>query len=163
MEIRAMQNADWESVKKIYELGILTGNATFETSAPSFELWDASHLKFGRLVCVQDEIIVGWAALSAVSSRCVYGGVAEVSVYVHPEFKNKGVGKNLLIALISESEANDIWMLQSGIFEENEASIVLHLKCGFRQIGFRERIGKLNGAWKSTLLLERRSNVVGTE
>lgn len=163
MEIRTMRPPDWEAVKEIYEWGIATGNATFETSAPNFESWDALHLKFGRVVCLQDDKIVGWASLSAVSNRCVYGGVAEVSVYVHSDFKNKGAGQNLLNALIFESEANNIWTLQSGIFPENEVSVALHEKSGFRQIGLRERVGKLNGTWRDTLLLERRSNIIGIE
>lgn len=163
MEIRNMLSFDWEAVKEIYELGIATGNATFETSAPSYESWDAAHLKFGRLVCIIDEKIAGWTAISAVSSRCVYGGVAEVSIYVHPNFQKMGVGKSLLKVLISESEKNNIWTLQAGIFPENESSIALHQKLGFRIIGFRERVGKLHGVWRNTMQLERRSNAVGID
>ena len=158
-----MQPEDWQRVKQIYELGIATGNATFETSAPSYESWDSAHLNFGRLVCTINEKIVGWTAISAVSSRCVYGGVAEVSIYVDENFRGKGVGKNLLSTLISDSEAKGIWTLQAGIFQENESSIALHQKLGFRIIGFRERVGKLHGVWRNTILLERRSEEVGID
>lgn len=163
MVIRIMQPEDWQSIKHIYESGIATGNATFETSAPSYESWDAAHLKFGRLVCTINEKIAGWAALSAVSSRCVYGGVAEVSVYIDENFRGMGIGKKLLSALISDSETNGIWTLQAGIFQENESSTALHQKLGFRIIGFRDRVGKLKGVWRNTILLERRSEKVGID
>jgi L-amino acid N-acyltransferase YncA len=152
----------YAAVKEIYELGITTGNATFETSAPAWEIWDKSHLATSRLVAMdENEKIVGWAALTAVSGRCTYAGVAEVSVYVHLDARGKGVGKKLLEELIRESEKENLWTLQAGIFPENTASIKLHEQCGFRQIGYREKIGKMKNVWRDTLLLERRSKVVG--
>jgi len=161
--IEPMQAADWPRVREIYLDGIATGHATFETDAPSWERWDAAHLPFARLVGRQAENILGWAALSPVSQRCVYGGVAEVSVYVSSESRGAGVGGALLRELIEESERNGIWTLQAGIFPENSASIALHLACGFREVGRRERIGKLNGIWRDTILLERRSKTIGTD
>jgi phosphinothricin acetyltransferase len=161
IQVRTMITEDWLSVKSIYENGIKTGIATFETAAPSWEQWNDSHLKIGRLVAVVDNKIAGWIALSPVSSRCVYGGVAEISVYVHEDYRKKGIGKKLLKDAISESEQNDIWTLQAGVFRENIGSIELHKKIGFRVIGFRERIGKIKGAWKDNVILERRSEVVG--
>jgi len=160
--IEPMRSADWPRVREIYLDGIATGHATFEIDAPSWERWDAAHLPFARLVARQDEI-VGWAALSLVSQRCVYGGVAEVSVYVSSASRGAGLGRALLRALIGESERNNIWTLQAGIFPENSASITLHLSCGFREVGRRERIGKLNGVWRDTILLERRSKTIGTD
>jgi phosphinothricin acetyltransferase len=161
--IGQMLPADWEQVREIYREGIATGHATFETEAPSWEAWDAAHLKFARLVARDGKGIVGWAALSPVSQRCVYGGVAEVSVYVSTARRQSGVGGKLLAALISASEENGIWTLQAGMFPENTASRALHEKLGFREVGRRERIGKLNGAWRDTILLERRSRTVGIE
>ncbi len=152
---------DWRQVSSIYLEGIATGDATFETDAPSWERWDACHLQNARLVARNGDDVLGWAALSSVSSRCVYGGVAEVSVYVGEKGRGKGVGRVLLERLIEESERNGIWTLQAGIFPENEASVKLHLRCGFREVGRRERIGKLNGVWRDTLLFERRSKSVG--
>ena len=160
--IDRMKADDWEQVRSIYLEGIATGHATFETTAPSWEKWDAGHLQIVRLVARDQSIVLGWAALSPVSSRCVYGGVAEVSVYVGKNGRGQGIGRALLESLIEESEQNGIWMLQAGVFPENMASINLHLRCGFREVGRRERIGKLNGVWRSTLLLERRSKSVGT-
>jgi phosphinothricin acetyltransferase len=159
--IEPMQPADWETVRAIYRAGIATGNATFETDAPDWVIWDEKHLKECRLVARQAEQILGWAALSPVSSRCVYAGVAEVSVYVGAAARGHGVGKALLQALVSESERAGLWTLQAGIFPENTASIVLHKACGFREVGYRERIGQMNGVWRDTVLLERRSAVVG--
>lgn len=152
---------NWQQVKSIYESGIATGMATFETKAPEWEQWNNSHLPFARLVAVENNKVIGWAALSPVSNRCVYGGVAEVSVYIAPEQRGKGVGKKLLQQLITESEANGIWTLQAGIFAENTASIKLHESVGFRLVGYREKIGQLGTEWKNTILMERRSRQVG--
>jgi L-amino acid N-acyltransferase YncA len=161
MEIIALQAGHWPDVKRIYEEGIATGHATFQTGAPSWEEWDGSHLPHTRLVAVDDRIVLGWAALTPVSGRCVYAGVAEVSVYVAAAARGKGVGKSLLNALVAESEKQGLWTLQAGIFPENKASIGLHEGNGFRIVGTRERIGKMNGAWRDTLLLERRSTLIG--
>ena len=156
-----MLTSDWSEVSKIYQEGIATGFATFETEAPSYETWNSTHMKACRLVAINDNIILGWAALSPVSSRCVYGGVGEVSVYVSSNSRGKGVGKFLIENLICESEAEGLWTIQSGIFPENEGSIELHKKMGFRYIGKRERVGKLKGEWKDNLLFERRSKTIG--
>ena len=161
--IKPMQQEHWEQVKQIYESGIATGIATFETTAPSFEKWDDGHLTFARLVAVEKNEVVGWTALSPVSNRCVYGGVAEVSVYVAETHKGKGIGKLLLQNLITESERNGIWTLQAGIFTDNVASVKLHKKVGFRVIGHREKIGKINNIWKDNYILERRSKIVGID
>lgn len=161
--IKSMLQGHWEQVKQIYESGIATGIATFETTAPSWEKWNDGHLTFARLVAVENNEVVGWAALSPVSSRCVYGGVAEVSVYVADTHKGKGIGKLLLQKLITESESNGIWTLQAGIFTDNAASVKLHEKVGFRVIGHRERIGKLKDNWKDNYILERRSKIVGID
>lgn len=157
MEIRILEASDWPSVKEIYEQGIATGNATFQTEAPSWQDWDKAHLESCRFVLETDNQIVGWAALSPVSSRCVYAGVAEVSVYVNPALSGKGYGSTLLGALIVESEKLGLWTLQSGIFPENTGSIKMHEKAGFREVGYREKIGKMNGIWRDTILLERRN------
>jgi len=159
--IRKMTVEDWPAVRTIFEEGIATGNATFETKAPSWEEWDAGHLKESRLVATDSEKIIGWAALSRVSGWCVYAGVAEVSVYVSTGERGRGIGKRLLQALIPESEQSGIWTLQAGIFPENEPSITLHRKCGFRQIGRREKLGQMDGQWRDVLLFERRSTVAG--
>lgn len=151
----------WASVREIYLAGIAGGNATFETEAPAWDDWDAKHLTFGRIVAVVEDSVKGWAALSPVSTRAAYRGVAENSVYIAPEAQGRGLGKLLLQALVLESEANGIWMLQTSIFPENVASIRLHLSCGFREVGRRERIAQLRGLWRSTVFMERRSNVVG--
>jgi phosphinothricin acetyltransferase len=154
--------AHWPAVESIYSQGIATGNATFETQSPSWETWNVGHLAHSRLVATDAaDQVLGWAALSAVSGRCVYGGVAEVSVYIADAARGQGVGRQLLAALIAESEKNGIWTLQAGIFPENTASIRLHESLGFRVLGRRERIGKLAGVWRDTVLLERRSAVVG--
>jgi len=163
LTIAPLQPADWAEVKKIYLEGIATGHATFETAAPSWEHWDAAHLPFARLVARQDDKLMAWAALSPVSQRCVYGGVAEVSVYVSASSRRSGVGRRLLQALIEESEQNGIWTLQAGMFPENTGSLALHQSCGFREVGRRQRIGKMNGIWRDTILLERRSTVVGAK
>lgn len=159
--LRFMKPSDWMAVKEIYESGIATGNATFQQSAPSWEEWNNSHLQHSRIVAIDNDKVVGWAALTSVSGRCVYAGVAEVSVYVSEKARGKGLGTQLLQRLIAESEANDIWTLQAGIFPENTASIKIHRGCGFRLLGTRERIGKLSGIWRDTVALERRSKVVG--
>ncbi|MCE1253309.1 MAG: N-acetyltransferase family protein [Anaerolineae bacterium] len=160
--ISPMQPADWESVCDIYLQGISGGNATFETGAPTWETWDHSHLKNCRFVARhKDESILGWAALSPVSSRCVYAGVAEVSVYVSTLAQRQGVGRALLSELIKASEENGIWTLQAGILAENQASIELHAGLGFRLVGKRERIGQLAGVWRDTVLMERRSPTIG--
>jgi phosphinothricin acetyltransferase len=159
--INEMQPADWPFVRAIYLEGIATGNATFETEAPSWEEWDASHLGFARLVARDEDKLLAWAALSPVSRRQVYSGVAEVSVYVAPNSRGKGVGRALLKQLITESERNGIWTLQASVFPENVATIALHRACGFREVGRRERISKLKGVWRDTILLERRSAAVG--
>jgi L-amino acid N-acyltransferase YncA len=157
VKLRDLTAADWPTVRRIYEEGLATGNATFETEAPPWERWDASHLAACRLVATEDETILGWAALSPVSDRCIYGGVAEVSVYVGESARGRGVGRALLDALITSSEDAGLWTLQSSLFPENQASLALHQHCGFRVVGQRERIGELHGVWRDTLLLERRS------
>lgn len=161
MQIREMSKTDWQAVATIYEDGIATGFATFETNVPTYDVWNEAHMKTCRLVCVMDEKVLGWAALSSVSSRCIYGGVAEVSVYVSEKSRGLGVGKLLMKHLIEQSETENIWTLQSGIFPENEGSVKVHEKMGFRFIGKRERVGKLDGVWKDNLLFERRSETVG--
>jgi L-amino acid N-acyltransferase YncA len=160
MEIRDLRSLDWPEVAVIYEDGIGTGNATFETGVPSWDDWDAAHTDL-RLVAQLDGRTAGWAALSAYSDRCCYSGVAEDSVYVASWAQGQGVGRGLLQELIARSEAAGIWTLQAGIFPENKASLRLHLGCGFRLIGARERIGELDGVWRDVLLLERRSGVTG--
>lgn len=159
--IRNLLPEDWESVRSIYLEGIETGIATFETEAPSWEAWDKSHMAILRFVFEKNKRVLGWVALSPVSSRCVYGGVGEISIYVGKEFRGQNVGMDLLECLISESEKEGIWSLQAGIFSINLASKKLHEKAGFRVIGYREKIGKLNGVWMDNLLLERRSKIVG--
>ena len=155
--IDQMRVSDWEQVRAIYLEGIRSGHSTFETEAPSWEKWDEGHLSIARLVMRDGETVLGWAALSPVSKRHVYRGVAEVTVYVSENAQGRGIGRALLEALIDESEKNGIWMLQASIFPENTASVQLHLRCGFREVGRRERIAMLNGVWRDTLLFERRS------
>ncbi len=157
MNIRPLLSTDWPQVEAIYEEGLATRMATFETSSPGWEKWDRSHLTTCRLVAYEDEKILGWAALSPVSDRCVYGGVAEVSVYIAENARGKGIGMALLSQLIEESEKQNFWTLQSSMFPENTASRELHEKAGFRTIGTREKIGKLDGTWRDTLMMERRS------
>jgi phosphinothricin acetyltransferase len=161
--IDAMQATDWQQVRAIYLEGIATGNATFETAAPEWNHWDTAHLGFARLVARRVDTIIGWAALSQVSGRSVYAGVAEVSVYVSQSARGKGVGYALLGRLVEESERNGIWTLQAGILPENQASIALHRRCGFREVGRREKIGKLHGVWRDVVILERRSQRVGVD
>ena len=163
MTITAMLPKHWPAVKAIYEDGLATGNASFQISAPSWEEWDAAHLKHSRIVATDGSTVLGWAALTPVSGRCVYAGVAEVSVYIDTAHRGKGIGKALLQALITESEKNGLWTLQAGIFPENTASIQLHEKCGFRLLATREKIGQHNSVWRDTILLERRSKQVGIQ
>ena len=152
----------WPAVRAIYEAGLATGNASFETQAPEWEAWDRAHLAHSRLVALDDAgTVLDWVALSPVSSRCVYGGVAEISIYIAAEARGQGVGRQLLQALIVDSEAHGIWTLQAGTFEENAASIGLHTRAEFRVIGHRERIGQHHGVWRNTVQMERRSPTVG--
>lgn len=161
--IDSMTRADWPQVAAIHREGIATGNATLETATPTWDAWDAAHLDSCRLVARDGERVLGWAALTPVSGRCVYAGVAEVSVYVAQVARRQGVGKALLIALVAASEEAGLWTLQAGILRENATSIALHERCGFRVVGVRERLGQLNGIWRDVVLMERRSAVVGTE
>jgi len=161
--IEEMSEKSWEAVRGIYNAGIATKNATFQSEAPEWEAWDQSHRKDCRLIALVNDQIAGWAALSNVSSRCVYAGVAEVSIYIDTAFRGMGIGDQLMKRLIKESERQGIWTLQSGIFPENEASIALHLKNGFRILGTREKIGKMDNRWRDTITLERRSKVVGID
>jgi phosphinothricin acetyltransferase len=151
-----MRDSDWEQVREIYLEGIRSGHSTFETEAPPWERWNETHLPFARLVMRAGERVNGWAALSPVSKRQVYRGVAELTVYVAESARGQGIGRALLEALIEESERNGIWTLQASIFPENLASIKLHRRCGFREVGRRERIAMLHGVWRDTLLFERR-------
>lgn len=161
MKIEPITPEIYPKVRTIYEEGIATGMATFETSTPNWEFWDGAHLSYGRIVAMEAGEILGWASLAPVSSRCVYGGVAEVSVYVSSTARGKGVGTLLLNELIRISEREGIWTLQSGIMPQNQASIALHHKCGFRTIGYREKVAKLKGVWTDNVLMERRSKMVG--
>jgi L-amino acid N-acyltransferase YncA len=161
ISILKMETDDWQQVSAIYAEGIQTGDATFEQTVPGWETWDNAHLKECRIVAKENGRVAGWAALTPVSGRCVYAGVAEVSVYVSAGARRKGLGLQLLQQLVEDSEANNIWTLQAGIFPENIASIKIHEACGFRIIGRRERIGRMNNTWRDTLLLERRSKITG--
>jgi phosphinothricin acetyltransferase len=158
--IRELVPTDWPAVAAIYAEGIATGDATFETDVPSWEVWDAAHTG-PRLVAEDEDDLVGWAATIAYSDRCCYAGVAEVSVYVAERARGRGVGRELLADLVERSERSGVWTLQAGIFPENEPSVRLHEACGFRVVGVRERLGELNGRWRDVLLLERRSKEVG--
>ena len=163
VHFETMQPMHWYEVKKIYEEGINTGHATFQLEAPAWESWDKNHLALPRLVAISNIRVAGWAALSPVSERCVYAGVAEVSIYIASAFRGTGLGKQLLRELVFESEKNNFWTLQAGIFPENLPSITIHERNGFRKVGVREKIGKLNGVWRDTLLFERRSNLIGVD
>ena len=163
IKLDQMTDKSWADVARIYESGIATKNATFQTEAPDWESWDKAHRKDCRLIAIINDKIVGWAALSPVSSRCVYAGVAEVSVYVDSDFRGMGIGDKLMDSLIKQSELNDIWTLQAGVFPENIASIRLHHKHGFRTIGIKERVGKMDKTWRDVAMLERRSSTVGID
>jgi L-amino acid N-acyltransferase YncA len=163
LEIRDLRPGDWPEVAGIYAAGIATRNATFETDVPSWEEWDARHLARPRLAALEAEGVAGWAALSPVSARACYAGVAEVSVYVAPDSQGRGVGRALLEELVARSEAEGLWTLQTSIFPENRASLALHLRCGFRVVGVRERIAQLDGVWRDTVLLERRAGAVPSQ
>ena len=161
MAVRAMTAQDASAVLAIYAEGIATGIATFETEAPAWPDWDASHLAACRFVAERDGRVVGWSALTPVSGRCVYRGVAEVSVYVAATERGRGMGRRLLAELVAGSERLGLWTLQAGIFETNAASLALHRACGFREVGRRERLGARDGVWHDVMLLERRSATVG--
>lgn len=161
VHIRSMAADDWPPVRAIFLEGIATGNATFETSPPDWQRWDGGHLPGCRLVALLEAEVVGWAALSPVSGRCVYSGVAEVSVYVAEFARARGVGRALIGALVDCSEREGIWTLQAGIFPENTASIEAHTRSGFRIVGVRERLGAMAGRWRDVVLMERRSAVAG--
>lgn len=158
--IEAMRPSDWDEVRSIYLEGISTGLATLETDPGTWEKWNAAHLECHRLVARGSSSVLGWAALSPTSLRPVYNGVAEVSVYVGSRFQCCGIGKALLDTLIASSEKGGIWTLQAMIIAENRSSISLHLRCGFRKVGLREKLGKLSGKWHDVVLLERRSRIV---
>lgn len=161
INFRPLIPEDWKPVAEIYRQGIETGNATFQTEVPDWEKWDSSHLKTCRVVACHESEIVGWAALTSVSSRCVYAGVAEVSVYISTNYQGQKIGRKLLAELITESEKEGIWTLQSGIFPENIPSLKIHRNLGFRKVGVRKKIGKMDGKWRDTVLLERRSKITG--
>jgi len=162
VRVERMVPADWPMVRAVYLEGIATGNATFETDASSWEAWDGAHSQEPRLVARDATgAILGFAALTPVSGRCIYAGVGDLSVYVTAAARGRGVGRALLQALVAESERAGIWTLQAGIFPENTASLALHRSCGFREVGRRERIGKMNGVWRDVMLLERRSETTG--
>jgi L-amino acid N-acyltransferase YncA len=167
--VDTMTEDHWSDVRAIYQAGIDTGHATFATAPPAtWAAWQQDHLKDLSLVVVRGTAVVGWASLAGVSGRCVYAGVAEVSVYIAPDARGRGVGRQLLAALIERSEANHLWTLQAGIFPENQASVALHRAAGFEPVGLRRRLGKMEygplaGRWRDVLLLERRSNCVGTD
>jgi L-amino acid N-acyltransferase YncA len=161
MELRPMRPEDWPAVRMIYEAGIATGNATFETSSPDWPAWDAAHLAGHRLVAGDDDgRVIGWVALAPVSDRCAYAGVAEDSIYVAPEAHGRGIGRALLAAVVASAEQSGIWTVQTGIFPENQPSVRLTEACGFRVVGVRERLGRLHGTWRDVLLLERRSPAI---
>jgi L-amino acid N-acyltransferase YncA len=161
MEIEPLAAGDWPAVRAIYEAGIATGNATFETAAPDWPAWDAGHLADHRLVARQDGRVLGWTALAPVSDRCAYAGVAEDSIYVAGDAQGRGIGRALLRAVLASAERGGIWTVQTGIFPENQASVRLHQACGFRVVGVRERLGQLHGRWRDVVLLERRSPAIG--
>ena len=156
-----MHPDEWQAVRIIYQEGIDTGQATFETAVPSWEEWDASKLSTGRLVAKMDGSIAGWVALNPVSQREVYAGIVEVSIYVAGAFRGQGVGMALLQAAVESSERAGYWMLQAVMFPENEASVTLHRACGFRLVGKREKVARHHGVWRDTVLMERRSQIVG--
>jgi phosphinothricin acetyltransferase len=158
---RDMTAGDWTSVAEIYKQGIENGNATFQQDIPTWDDWNEGHIKSCRIVAFIDNKIIGWGALTAVSRRPVYSGVAEVSVYISDKYRGQKIGTKLLERLIAESEKEKFWTLQAGIFSENIPSLKIHKELGFRKIGHREKIGKMNGIWRDTILLERRSKITG--
>jgi L-amino acid N-acyltransferase YncA len=160
VRIREFRRSDWREVARIYAEGIATRNATFETEVPSWADWDATHLAEHRFVAADDHAVQGWIALAPVSSRCCYAGVAEVSAYVAENARGRGIGTTMLEGLIASSEAAGIWTLETGVFPENEASLALLKRFGFREVGVRGRIGKLDGVWRDVVFLERRSEVI---
>jgi L-amino acid N-acyltransferase YncA len=160
IRVRKLGHADWAAVAAIYEEGLHTGNATFETAVPPWEVWSSSHLEGHRLVAELDGAVVGWTALAPVSARAVYAGVVEESIYVAAGAQGRGIGKTLLTSLLASADRAGIWTVQTGIFPENLASLALHRRCGFRIVGTRERLGRLNGVWRDVVLLERRSPAV---
>lgn len=161
-KIDEMTKLYWQQVAAIYLEGIKTGKATFQTEVPTWENWDNGHVSSGRLIARSGNNVLGWAALSPTSSRCVYAGVAEVSIYIGGKYRGQGLGKVLLENLIKLSEENGFWTLQSGIIRENTSSITLHEKCGFRELGIREKVAKMNnGKWHDVVLMERRSKIIG--
>lgn len=163
LAIRELKMADYPAVQEIYQQGIDSGNATFETHVKNWEEWDATTVSSARLLALEGDKVVGWACLSDVTSRCVYRGVAETSVYVNPEYHGRGIGVRLLKSLIAASEEAGYWTLQARIFPENVASLVTHEKLGFESMGIHRKLGKLKGVWRDVQLLERRSTLVGLE
>lgn len=158
--IRGMKANDWAQVAGIYNQSIVRGNSTFSTKCPTYEQWDREHLKECRLVCEQDGQVVGWTALSPISSKSAYHGTAEVSIYIDEACQGKHIGTELLNTLSTESEKEGFWSLYSVIFSRNSVSIALHRKCGFREIGYRERVAKDRfGNWQNTTLMERRNGI----
>jgi L-amino acid N-acyltransferase YncA len=161
LRLAAMTDEHAEQVLDVYRLGIATGNATFETDLPTWDRFIAARLPEHRFVALDTgERVIGWIACGRVSDRCVYAGVVEHSIYVHPDARGQGVGRALLEALIASTEQAGIWTIQSGVFPENTVSLVLHTACGFRIIGTRERVGKHHGTWRDVLLIERRSPTI---
>ena len=160
MELRELRETDWPAVRSIYEQGIAGRNATFETKAPDWDTWSGSQLDDHRLVAVEDGRVVGWVVVHPVSPRPCYAGVVEHSVYVADDAQGKGVGRALLERLIAETEQAGIWTIQTGIFPENEASLALHVRCGFRVVGTQEQLGQLDGVWRDVVVLERRSEEI---
>lgn len=161
--VREMYPKDSKKILEIYGMGLITRNATFETNIPTWEEWNSKHLKHSRFVYIENEEVLGWIALSPVSSRKVYSGVAEISVYVDTKFSGRGIGSKLMEEAISSSELNGIWTLHASVFPENQATVRLHKNYGFRMIGTREKIAQLDGIWRDTILLERRSKRIGIE
>lgn len=159
--IRELTKKDYPAIKLIFEEGLKTGNATFEETAPDWDMWNSSKLPYCRLAAIMDGKVVGWAALNETSSRKVYKGINEESIYIATEHFGKGIGKILMNALIEQSEEHGVWTLYASIFPENTASIKLHLSCGFREIGYMEKAGCMNGIWRDTVLFERRSKIIG--
>ena len=160
VSVAKLRPEHWPEVREIYQEGIEGGDATFEVDVPGWQEWSSDHLECPRLAAIVGEQVVGWAALSPVSSRCIYAGVAEVSVYVRRSHQGEGIGKRLLHELVDESERAGIWTLQAGVFPENKASLAIHEDCGFRHVGVRERLGQMHGRWRDVILLERRSDKI---